>query len=122
DDNRDAADSACMLLGLLGAETSVAYDGAQGLERIGAWRPDVVLLDLGMPGLDGYEIARRVRAGEGGHPDVTLIALTGWGQQQDRQRTRESGFDHHLVKPVDPQALEAVLGSLPRRPRAAERG
>ena len=111
DDNRDAADSLGDLLQLLGAEVRVAYDGAAALEALGAFRPSVVLLDLGMPGMDGYEVARRIRA-QPGSGDPTLIALTGWGQASDRQRTQEAGFDHHLVKPVDIGAMQAVLASL----------
>ncbi len=109
DDNRDAADSTHMLLTALGAETEVAYDGDAGLARIQSWRPDLVLLDLGMPGMDGWEVARRVRA-DASLAAVTLVAVTGWGQQSDRERTEAVGFDHHLVKPVEPQALQGLLG------------
>jgi signal transduction histidine kinase len=108
DDNQDAADSTAMLLGVLGVETHVAYDGEAGLAAIQAWRPDIVLLDLGMPGMDGFEVARRIRA-DASLARLPLVALTGWGQQQDRQRTLEAGFDRHLVKPADPQALKAML-------------
>ena len=108
DDNHDAADSTEVLLGTLGAQTRVAYDGESGLAAVAAWKPDAVLLDLGMPGMDGFEVARRIRA-DRALDGVKLIALTGWGQHQDRQRTREAGFDHHLVKPADPRALQAVL-------------
>ena len=111
DDNRDAADSTEMLLGTLGAQARVAYDGASGLAAIQAWLPDAVLLDLGMPGMDGFEVARRIRA-DPALAGVTLVALTGWGQHQDRQRTQDAGFDHHLVKPADPQALQAVLDAV----------
>ena len=116
DDNHDAADSTGMLLGTLGAEARVAYDGESGLAAIKAWQPDAVLLDLGMPGMDGFEVARRIRA-DSDLARLPVIALTGWGQRQDRQRTREAGFDHHLVKPADPQALRAVLESLAASPR-----
>ena len=111
DDNRDAADSTGMLLGTLGAEARVAYDGPSGLVAIKAWRPDAVLLDLGMPGMDGLEVARHIRA-DADLAGLKVIALTGWGQQQDRQRTDEAGFDEHLVKPADPQALRVVLDTL----------
>ena len=111
DDNQDAADSTALLLGTLGAEARVAYDGPSGLETIKAWRPDAVLLDLGMPGMDGIEVARRIRA-DADLAGLKVIALTGWGQQQDRQRTADAGFDHHLVKPADPQALRVVLDTL----------
>ncbi len=116
DDNRDAADSTAMLLGTLGAQSHVAYDGESGLAAIAAWKPDAVLLDLGMPGMDGFEVARRIRA-DPSLAGLQVIALTGWGQQQDRERTREAGFDHHLVKPADPKTLQAVLNAAttPRR-------
>ena len=86
----------------------VVHDGASALAAIDARPPAAVLLDLGMPGMDGFEVARRIRA----RPDlrsVTLIALTGWGQQDDRRRTRAAGFDHHLTKPADLGALQAML-------------
>jgi CheY-like chemotaxis protein/two-component sensor histidine kinase len=108
DDNRDAADSLGTLLELVGAEARVAYDGASALAAIRQHRPTIVLLDIGMPDVDGYEVARRVRS----DPEldgVTLIALTGWGQTEDRRRSQEAGFDHHLVKPVDLAALQALL-------------
>ena len=108
DDNQDAADSTAMLLGVLGAQPHVAYDGECGLAALKTWRPDLVLLDLGMPGMDGFEVARRIRA-DADTANLPVIALTGWGQQQDRQRTLAAGFDRHLVKPADPQALQAVL-------------
>jgi signal transduction histidine kinase len=111
DDNQDAADSTAMLLQVLGAQSHVAYDGEAGLAAIRAWQPDLVLLDLGMPGMDGFEVARRIRA-QSATAGLPIVALTGWGQQQDRQRTAAAGFDHHLVKPADPQALQAVLESL----------
>jgi CheY-like chemotaxis protein len=108
DDNQDAADSTAMLLGVLGAQPHVAYDGESGLAALKSWRPDLVLLDLGMPGMDGFEVARRIRA-DAETAALPVVALTGWGQQQDRQRTLEAGFDRHLVKPADPQTLRAVL-------------
>jgi signal transduction histidine kinase len=113
DDNRDAADSLGALLRVLGAEVEVAHDGEAAIATFGAFRPALVLLDLGMPGLDGYEVARRIRAraeAEG----TELIALTGWGQEKDRQMSRAAGFRHHLVKPVDMAAVQAVLASLSR--------
>jgi PAS domain S-box-containing protein len=114
DDNRDAADSLRIFLELLSADVTVAYDGESALEAIRLCRPSIVVLDLGMPGLDGYTVAERVRA----DPllrHVTLIALTGWGQEENRRRTREAGFDHHLVKPVDLDRLQALLVSSEQR-------
>jgi PAS domain S-box-containing protein len=106
DDNVDAADSLALLLKLSGQETRVAYDGPTALLVAEAFRPQLVLLDIGMPGMDGYEVARRLR--EQGRK-VPLVAVTGWGQEEDRRRSREAGFDHHLVKPVDPSALQQLL-------------
>jgi PAS domain S-box-containing protein len=109
DDNRDAADSLGMLLAVSGHETRIAYDGASALALAEDYRPEIVLLDLGMPGMDGYEVARRLRARPWGH-ELLLVALTGWGQEDDRRRTRQAGFDHHFTKPVDPDELDRVLG------------
>jgi CheY-like chemotaxis protein len=111
DDNRDSADTLAMLLKSLGADVHTAYDGASALESIRICRPTIVLLDLGLPGIDGYEVARRVRS-DAPTSELCMVALTGWGQDEDRRRTREAGFDHHLVKPVDLSALQALLASL----------
>jgi PAS domain S-box-containing protein len=108
DDNRDAADSLCMLLGGEGAQADCAYDGRQALEMLERAQPDALVLDIGMPGMDGYQVARAVREG-GRHPGLRIIALTGWGQEADRRRSRECGIDHHLTKPVDLAALEQLL-------------
>ena len=105
DDNRDAADSLQRVLAMFGHEVRVAYDGASAVRISGEFRPRVAILDLGMPGTDGYAVARSLRR----QGEVTLVALTGWGQEADRRRTAEAGFDHHLVKPVDPQMLNALL-------------
>lgn len=116
DDSRDIAESLQMLLSMDGFEVVIAFDGEQAFERAQAQRPDIAPLDLGMPRLNGYELARRIRAQPWG-AQMTLIARTGWGHASDRQRSHEAGFDHHIVKPVDPAALMALLGSLdiPRR-------
>jgi CheY-like chemotaxis protein len=113
DDNNDAATSLSMLLSMLGYETRAAGDGAAGLEATAAFRPDIVLLDIGMPKLNGCEVARHLRA-RPGDKDVVLIAVTGWGQAEDKQRILEAGFDYHLVKPVDPTALAKLLASVVR--------
>jgi len=108
DDNRDAADSLCILLGSLGVEAHCVYTGDEALRRIPELRPDAVVLDIGMPGMDGYAVARAIRA-DAANAGIRLIALTGWGQEGDRERTRECGFDHHLTKPVDLAALQRLL-------------
>ena len=113
DDNRDAADSLALLLRLQGHEVRVAHSGPAALEMTKGYAPDVVFLDIGMPGMDGYEVARRLRQ-QPGLGNVVLAALTGWGQQEDRRRTAEAGFDHHLVKPVEPKALDGLLVDLKR--------
>lgn len=108
DDNWDIAASLRLLLTMLGTEVRVAHDGAVAIRAFDEWTPTHVLMDLGMPGMDSYVAARRLREK---HPDESfrLIAVTGWGQEEDRQRTREAGFDEHLVKPVRLEALKAVL-------------
>jgi PAS domain S-box-containing protein len=108
DDNQDAADSLGMLLRFLGAEVEVVHDGRAALDAMKTFRPAVVLLDLGMPGMSGLEVARRMRE-DTDMRDATLVALTGWGQRDDRRRTREAGFDYHLVKPADVGTLQSIL-------------
>jgi PAS domain S-box-containing protein len=111
DDNRDAADSLGMLLGMLGHEVHTAHDGLEAVEAVDGFRPDVVLMDIGLPKLNGYEAARRIREQQGG-AGLVLIALTGWGQDEDRRRSREAGFDHHITKPVDFADLQRVLAEV----------
>ena len=111
DDNRDGADSLAMLLRIMGNDIRTAYDGQEAVDVAEEFRPDVVLLDIGLPKLNGYEACRRIREQPWGK-DVVLIALTGWGQEEDRRRSHEAGFDHHLVKPVDPHALMKLLAGL----------
>jgi signal transduction histidine kinase/ActR/RegA family two-component response regulator len=110
DDNRDAADSLGALLGILGSEVRVAHSGTSALATLDEWQPSVLLLDLGMPGMDGYEVARRIRA-DRRNDGVLLVALTGWGQPEDRERTSAAGFDHHLIKPADIAVLKDLLAS-----------
>ena len=97
-----------MLLQLAGHEVKVAYDGRQALESFASHRPDVVFLDIGLPRVNGYEVARTIRAQTPGR-DTLLVALTGWGQEEDQRRTEEAGFDHHLVKPVAYEQLTDLL-------------
>lgn len=111
DDNEDAAASLAMLLRLQGHEVHVASSGAAALELLDECRPAMVFLDIGMPGLDGYEVARRIRR-LSARENVTLIALTGWGQPEDRRRSKEAGFDHHLMKPPEPRVVEELLAQL----------
>jgi PAS domain S-box-containing protein len=108
DDNPDAADSLAMLLDFLGADTHVVNSGPAALAALETFRPDVALLDIGMPGMDGYEVAQRIRQ-QPQFDDITLIAVTGWGPEAVRRSARASGFDHHLTKPVDIAALQALL-------------
>jgi len=108
DDNVDSTLSMAMMLRLLGNTTATAHDGVEALEVAERFRPEVVLLDLGMPRLNGYDVARRLRM-EPWAEDVLLIALTGWGQEHERRKTMEAGFDHHLVKPVDVEVLKRIL-------------
>ncbi len=109
DDNEDAADSMALLLELDGHEARIARDGLHAVEAAELWTPDVVLLDIGLPKLDGYEAARRIRAQRHGVNGVMLIAITGWGKEVDRQRSRDAGFDAHLTKPVDYVDLKKLL-------------
>ena len=108
DDNRDAGDSLGHLLRAMDAEVRVARDGAEALEAAMSYAPAVVLLDIGMPGLDGFEVARRLRA-HGDTSDALLIALTGYGQREDRQRATEAGFDYYFVKPADPREIHGAI-------------
>jgi CheY-like chemotaxis protein len=116
DDSADAADSLALMLRLRGHQVQVTRDALSALEQAANDCPDVALLDLGMPQMDGYELARRFRA-DASLRDVLLVAVTGWGQDEDRRRTKEAGFDYHLVKPVELEALEKVFASF-NPPRA----
>ena len=108
DDNRDASETLAMLLRLDGHEVHVANNGLEAVELYSRVRPDVAILDIGMPGLSGHEVAQRIRE-IGGEPPVTLIAVTGWGQKTDKDRAAASGFDHHFTKPVEPSVLSRLL-------------
>jgi CheY-like chemotaxis protein len=108
DDNQDSARTLAMLLKHNGHDVETAFDGPQAIEKAEVWQPEVMLLDLGMPKMSGYEVCRMIRQQPWGKT-IRIVALTGWGQDRDRQNTREAGFDAHLVKPVDFSALGAML-------------
>ncbi len=111
DDNRDAAESMGIMLRLMGNEVRLAYDGEEAVEAAARFHPDLVLLDIGMPRLNGYEAARRIRA-EAAAPAPRLVALTGWGQDEDKRRASEAGFDEHFTKPVDPGDLLRIVAEV----------
>jgi CheY-like chemotaxis protein len=110
DDNVDAAESIAVLLSLSGHEVRTAHDGHAALRIALSFRREFIFLDIGMPGLDGFAVAQRLR-GEPGFEKVRIIAVTGYGTEQDRRRCLESGFDQHYLKPVDPKFLESLLGT-----------
>jgi len=113
EDNADARESLSLALELSGYTVTSAEDGPRGVDSALRSRPDVALVDIGLPGFDGYEVARRIRAGLAG-ADMLLVALTGYGQARDRDRAAEAGFDLHVVKPVEPDRLVALLSAAPR--------
>jgi PAS domain S-box-containing protein len=114
DDNRDSADSLAMLLRVMGNEVQTAHDGLEAVRAAAAFLPDVVLLDIGLPKMNGYEAGRRIREQRG--KEVVLVALTGWGAEEDRRQSREAGFDHHMTKPVEVDALQELLAGLKEAP------
>ena len=111
DDNKDSADSLAMLLRLKGNDIRTAYDGLEAVEVAETFHPELVLLDIGLPKLNGYDVARRIRQQPWGQ-DVILVALTGWGKDEDRRLSQEAGFNFHIVKPVELAALEKLLSGL----------
>jgi CheY-like chemotaxis protein len=108
DDNHDSADSLAMVLRLSGHDVHTAYDGLDAVADAARLQPDVILLDIGLPGLNGYDAGRRIRE-QRGDKKLLLVALTGWGQSDDKNRSLAAGFDFHLIKPVDPSALGKML-------------
>lgn len=108
DDNQELADITAKLLGLLGYQVHTCYNGQAGIEAAEAWRPDVLLLDIGMPYLDGYQVCRRIRQQAWGQ-SLPIIALTGFGREADKQRSWAAGFDAHLLKPIDYTTLPELL-------------
>lgn len=111
DDNDDSAAAMAMMLKLLGNEVRTANDGLEAIEIAEGFRPELILLDIGMPGRNGYDVCRHIRLQSWGS-QVIIAALTGWGQDEDKRRSQEAGFNHHLVKPVDPGDLEKLLEDL----------
>jgi CheY-like chemotaxis protein len=114
DDNVDSAKSLAILLEIMGNEVHTAHDGCEAVDTATTFHPDLALLDIGMPRLNGYEACRRIREQPWGKTTV-MVALTGWGQIEDVRRSEQAGFDHHLVKPVEPGVLEKLLASLQSR-------
>jgi CheY-like chemotaxis protein len=110
DDNRAAAESLAMLLQMEGHDVQVTYDGQQALDTFSAMQPEIALLDIGMPKVNGYEVARQMRHGANGR-SLTLIAVTGWGQDSDRAKATAAGFNYHFTKPVEVDRLTELLGS-----------
>lgn len=110
DDNVDAAESLCTLLRILGHETTAAFDGHAGLAAAEAFRPRVAILDLGLPGMNGYDLARQLR--EAPAAPALIVAVSGYGRDEDRRKSREAGIDHHLTKPVELAVLQAVLAEV----------
>ena len=111
DDNADAAEMLSALMQIIGHSSEVAHDGERALQICAEFRPDVVFLDLGMPGMNGYEVAEHIQAGQSPTKPV-LVALTGWGDESDRARTQAAGFQHHLIKPTSLEAVESLLTEL----------
>jgi CheY-like chemotaxis protein len=114
EDIPDAAEMMRLMIEAMGHDVRVAADGVQAMEVAQVFQPEIALLDIGMPRMDGYEAARRIRAVLGGQ--ITLVALTGWGQEHDRQRAFAAGFDYHVMKPAEPDALESLIASVVKCP------
>jgi CheY-like chemotaxis protein len=112
DDNVDSAELLARLLVMLGHQTLIVHDGLEAVAAAKSFRPDAALLDIGMPRLNGYEVARRIRC-DPACGSMKLIAMTGWGQEEDKRRAMEAGFDHHLTKPMEISAIEQILSTTP---------
>ncbi len=112
DDNQDAAASLALLLNIAGNETQTAHDGLQAIEAAARFRPDMILLDIGLPKMNGYEACRRIREQPWGR-NIVLVALTGWSMDEENPESKDAGFDHHLVKPVEFEALKGLLPEVP---------
>src|SRR5262249_22306193 len=112
DDNKDVADSLGMMLKLMGNDVHIVHDGYQAVKEAGSFRPELILMDIGMPKLNGYDAARRIRQ-QPWSQGMVLVALTGWGQDEDKRRAAEAGFDHHFTKPLNLTDLEKLLAQVP---------
>lgn len=110
DDSHDACDSLAAVVRMIGHDAATAYDGQQAVDQAAQYRPDIILMDLSLPRLSGYEAAALIRQQQGG-PDAVLVALTGWGGDEDRRNTMAAGFDHHFIKPLDFDALRKLIAS-----------
>ena len=119
DDNEDFATSLAMLLGAMGHEVRTAYDGLRAVETAIEFKPEFAFLDIGLPGLNGYDLARRLRELPS-TKHIVLVAITGWGQEEDKQRALEAGFDRHLVKPIEPEHIYTIIAASERRPARAK--
>lgn len=119
EDNRDGAEMLSTLLTVFGHQPRIAPEASEGLKAVVEFAPDVALLDLGLPGIDGYELARRIRRLPGCER-LPLVAISGWGLEEDVRRAREAGFDHHLTKPASPEALERLLAGIASGRRGAQ--
>ena len=117
DDNRDAALSLAMILKLMGHDSRIAEDGLQAIQVASEYHPELVFLDIGMPRMNGYDACRAIRQLPGGD-GMYIVALTGWGQDEDRRKSKDAGFDEHFTKPADPNLITQLLESLPRRDQA----
>ena len=115
DDDPDSAESLAMLFQLMGHDVRAAHNGVAAVDLAETFRPDLIVLDIGMPGLDGYEVCRRIRQHSWGR-DTVIAALTGWSRDEDKDRSEQAGFDHFLVKPVDPKVLENLIAAVGRGP------
>lgn len=111
DDDQDSAESLAMLFQMMGHDVRSALNGLEAVDVAANFRPDLIVLDIGMPGLDGYEVCRRIRQQPWAQA-VVIAALTGWTRDEDKDRSQEAGFDHYLVKPIDPQALTDLVGRI----------
>jgi CheY-like chemotaxis protein len=114
DDNRDTAETTGILLGFWGHEVHAAHDGATAVQAAGRFRPDVVLLDIGLPDMEGYEVARQILRQPGKQP--VIICISGYGREEDRRKSREAGCDHHFLKPLGPGELQRLLQSVQDTP------